>query len=115
MVEVRITRDSEGRIRELIVEGHSGAGVKGSDIVCAAVSALAYTAVNALEELAGVRNYTIRDGYIKCTVPGTLSAEKREISKIVLETVAVGFKQIEFNPEYARYIRVVDKEVRKDD
>jgi len=39
-------------------QGHAGYGRSGKDIVCAAVSALAYTAAGALEELAGIKGTT---------------------------------------------------------
>jgi uncharacterized protein YsxB (DUF464 family) len=40
MIRVRIERDSMGRIRGFEATGHAGAGPRGKDIVCAAVSVL---------------------------------------------------------------------------
>ena len=40
MIRVRIERDATGRIRGFEAKGHAGAGPKGNDIVCAAVSVL---------------------------------------------------------------------------
>lgn len=50
MIHVRISK-GDGYLR-LEMEGHAGAGPKGADIVCAAVSAIAETAVMGLAEVA---------------------------------------------------------------
>ncbi|MCX7709919.1 MAG: ribosomal-processing cysteine protease Prp [Clostridia bacterium] len=112
MVHVHIIRDSERLIREYTVEGHADAGRKGHDIVCASVSAIAYTGVNALEEIAGIRDcYVERDGYMKCVLPLDIPEDIKITVKIIMETVAVGFKQIQYTPEYRRFISILDEEV----
>ena len=40
MISINIVRDSQGFIWEFTVEGHAGFSEQGSDIVCAAVSAI---------------------------------------------------------------------------
>ena len=40
MIRVRIERDATGRIQGFDAKGHAGAGPRGNDIVCAAVSVL---------------------------------------------------------------------------
>ena len=52
----------------LIVEGHSGFGEKGKDIVCSAVSILVYTLLNMLKDEESdkhliLRREVINDGY----------------------------------------------------
>lgn len=112
MIEISIIRDKQGYIREFTVLGHAGAGESGNDIVCAAVSAIAYTALNALEEIAGIKNcYTIKDGYIKCSLPINISDDKKKTAKIIMDTIAVGFKQIEYTDEYKSYVSVLEEEV----
>jgi uncharacterized protein len=109
MIQVIIIRDNEGVIREFSVNGHAGFAESGSDIVCAAVSAVAYTAVGALEELVGIRRYEEKEGYMKFSLPLDISREKFETAGIILETAAIGFKQIEM--QYGEYIEVSDEEV----
>jgi uncharacterized protein YsxB (DUF464 family) len=112
MTRVNIVRDKEGFIWEITVDGHAGASGKGdNDIVCAAISAVAFTAINALEELAGIKSYSKKDGCIKCTVPVDIPQDLKPKVKIILDTVAIGFKQIEYTPSYRRYISVLDEEV----
>ncbi|HOM03301.1 MAG TPA: ribosomal-processing cysteine protease Prp [Acetivibrio sp.] len=113
MIKVEVIRDSERFIREIKVRGHARYSRHGRDIVCAAVSALAYTAAGALEELAGIEGYTEKDGYMRCTVPKDIPEEKKELVKTILETVVIGLKQVELG--YAKYVSVLDKEVLTDD
>lgn len=54
MTRVTILR-AGGLITGFECKGHSGYAEEGKDIVCAAVSALTTTAVNALESVAGVK------------------------------------------------------------
>ncbi len=113
MVKVHVVRDKTGFIWELKVEGHAEAGEFGKDIVCAAVSVIAQTGLGALEEIAGIskKKFIIKPGFIKFSVPLDISQDKKNTVKIILETAVIGFKQIEFTPEYSRYISVLDEEV----
>lgn len=94
MVRVRLYY-RRGRLRGLVVEGHAGSGVYGRDIVCAAVSALAQTAVLALERLAGVKpRGRVQAGRLQCFLPGGLAHESEEKAALILETAAVGLAAI---------------------
>ena len=55
MVRLEAALDGEGVLVGYSAEGHSGAGRKGADIVCAAVSALSRALVGALQGRDGVR------------------------------------------------------------
>ncbi len=50
MTEVLLVCDSEGQLIEVSASGHAGFAVRGSDIVCAAESALLRTVMQVLEE-----------------------------------------------------------------
>jgi hypothetical protein len=54
MIVADIVLDGAGLIKSCRIEGHALAGVKGGDIVCAAVSVLARTALRTLSESDGV-------------------------------------------------------------
>ena len=54
-MKVEIVLDQEGLLRSCRVQGHAGAGKKGSDIVCAAVSVLTRTAVRVLSDREGIK------------------------------------------------------------
>ncbi len=49
----------------LVLSGHSGRGVKGDDVICAAVSAIAHTAVASAAKFGGVEHrVTEKDGLL---------------------------------------------------
>ncbi|MDI3299130.1 MAG: ribosomal-processing cysteine protease Prp [Bacillota bacterium] len=55
MIRARVARDRRGRILFLAIQGHAGYAEPGRDIVCAAVSAIAQTALLGLEERLGLK------------------------------------------------------------
>ena len=54
MTQVDIVLDEAGLLRSCKVQGHAGAGNKGGDIVCAAVSVLTRTIVRVLSGREGI-------------------------------------------------------------
>ncbi len=109
MITINIVRDKSGFIWQYIVEGHAGFAEEGRDIICSAVSTVAYTGINALDELVGIKNYGIENGYMICSVPTDISPELKEKVSIILETIVVGFRQLQLT--YEDYVSVLDEEV----
>ncbi|MCX7921732.1 MAG: ribosomal-processing cysteine protease Prp [Clostridia bacterium] len=110
MINIGIVRDKEGFIWQFTVKGHARFAKAGRDIVCAAISVTAQTAIGALEDLAGLKNfYTQKHGYIRCTIPADIPSDKKQIAGIILETTAIGFRQVEM--VYEDYVSVLDEEV----
>jgi uncharacterized protein len=60
MTRIVIRREGE-RITRLMAQGHAGDEAAGENIVCAAVSSLMHTAINALEGVAGVTPIILKD------------------------------------------------------
>lgn len=114
MIRIEITRDSTGSIRSFDIRGHSGYAEAGQDIICSAVSVTAYTAAGALEELAGLKHcYSESDGHMTIRLPERLTQQQKTTAQIILETTAIGFKQIELS--YGEFVLVVEEEVFSDD
>ncbi|MDR2072757.1 MAG: ribosomal-processing cysteine protease Prp [Spirochaetaceae bacterium] len=59
MIHIRVILDGTGLLRRCEIQGHAGAGPKGGDIVCAAVSVLARAA---LATLSGKEGIVVRGG-----------------------------------------------------
>ena len=57
MIRVYVDLDEAGLLKSCQVSGHAGAGKRGSDIVCAAVSVLTRTAIRVLS---GRKDITVR-------------------------------------------------------
>jgi uncharacterized protein YsxB (DUF464 family) len=55
MINIAVVLDETGLLRSCDVRGHAGAGLKGTDIVCAAVSVLTRTALAVLSNREGLR------------------------------------------------------------
>ena len=57
MIRAEVVLDGSGLLRSCRIQGHAGAGKRGNDIVCAAVSVLAKTIIRVLS---GRKDITIR-------------------------------------------------------
>jgi uncharacterized protein YsxB (DUF464 family) len=58
MIEIDVVFDNAGLLDSCTIVGHAGAGHRGGDIVCAAVSVLARTALTVLSETEGIKVYS---------------------------------------------------------
>lgn len=106
MIMLSVER-SEGHVVRFRVRGHSGQGVAGNDVVCAGVSALAISAVNGLEEHAGVSgSVSEHDGLLEYTLTRCDSAEARVKADAILETMISGIRAIA--REYPGSVHVID-------
>lgn len=110
MTKAIIYRLKNGLIKGFSISGHAGAKKSGEyDLVCAAISAVGYTALGALDELCGVGGYQESDGNLEIFLPDELAKDLSEKAEIILETLEIGLKQIE--AQYAKHICVMNKEV----
>lgn len=108
MIKAKFYKDSQGNLSGFDISGHAGYAEEGSDIICAAVSAIAYTAVGYFveKEICGTRpNYSENDGHMKLSLT---SKEAQDATvKAVMEATLIGLKQIEYSYG-SEYIKVID-------
>jgi uncharacterized protein YsxB (DUF464 family) len=109
MVEVNVFRDSDNNIKGYSVSGHAGAGNEGHDIVCSAVSAVAYTGVASLLNMAGGCEYSAQKGDLRCFISEDTCNEDKVKARIILESIIIGFMQLENS--YSKFVRLVEEEV----
>lgn len=112
MVKVDIFRDADGSIVKYIVSGHASlnSSVGGGDILCAAVSAVAQSAVIGLTEVAGIRpGLEVHEGYLECVVPDDINGVQREKAGVILKTMVLSMKDLE--QQYGKHIAVKEMEV----
>ena len=63
MIKIEIKKD------QIIINGHSGYSVSGSDIVCASVSSIAITSINAILRIdENSINYKQEDGFLEINI-----------------------------------------------
>lgn len=112
MTQVEVYRGADGLLCGFTARGHAGARKsRGYDLVCAGISALTQTGVNALETVAGVTpQATVEDGFLSCEIPQGLTQEQRTRADIVLRTMTQGLMDIQ--TAYPAHIRVAYKEWR---
>lgn len=108
MIEAVIYKNKDNDVSGFCIKGHAGYAQKGKDIVCAAVSVVAFTALGALDELVGINSFSEEDGKLLFFMP-RVDSEKHKTAKIILETMVIGLKQIEV--EYKQFLNVKTEEV----
>jgi uncharacterized protein YsxB (DUF464 family) len=99
MIKGTFKRNESGRIKSFELSGHANAGEYGSDIVCAAVSALAINTVNGIDALAGVTPMIEADevngGQLFVEIPSHLTQEQTNITQILLENLLLGLQDVQ--------------------
>nr|WP_300095387.1 ribosomal-processing cysteine protease Prp [Sedimentibacter sp.] len=109
MITITIYKTKE-EINGFIVEGHSGYAEEGSDIVCASVSILSYTALNAMNLVAGVSPEFI--SYEVDDETGFMSMRTFEINEktdVIYRNFMVGIELL--LEDYSDYITLKFEEV----
>ncbi|WAA11578.1 ribosomal-processing cysteine protease Prp [Fervidibacillus halotolerans] len=110
MITVTVRQKNDKDFASFTVEGHANFAEKGSDIVCAGVSAVTFGAVNAVEALTGtLLNITQGGdgGYLHCEVPKSLPKQTEEKVQLLLKGMLVALQTIERN--YSDYIQITFK------
>ncbi len=111
MITATIFQDPSGNPEGFRISGHADYAQEGSDIVCAAVSALAMTTANAVEKLtddAVVGEAADDGGYLLLQFPEGAGRD----SQLLMRAMMVGLTDI--GKKYgSRYIQIRTEEVRK--
>jgi uncharacterized protein YsxB (DUF464 family) len=91
MILVRLYTSQE-RIRGVKISGHGGAA-RGNDLVCAAVSAVAETALAGLLHYGGdLVSWRLDEGFLSIRTPET--GNEREPLNVIMTTLAIGMREI---------------------
>ena len=92
MTNVKVTKKN-GHITMLECDGHTGYGVEGEDIVCAALSSVVQTAALGLMSVVGININLERDdsrGYLKFEIPEGLNQTEQLQVDAILNTMLCG-------------------------
>lgn len=110
MIKAIIFRDNHEYLVGFEISGHAGYAVIGKDIVCAAVSFLATTVINSLEEQLSVQlSYSVdeTDGHLICYIPANIDRGDQEKAQVILKTLEIGLKSME--QEYGKYVKLIQR------
>lgn len=109
MTKICVYRNKKDIVK-YTVSGHTEFSEAGSDVVCAAISTLAYTTLNGLTDVVKIHvGYQIADGYLECILPKELSKEERTQANVLLETFYLSAKNLK--EQYDEYITIMELEV----
>lgn len=97
MIKIEIFRDLQGDVEGFKIVGHANTAPHGKDIVCAAVSTLAQTALLGVESYLGKPvDYNISSGNLQMR----LMSKPDELTNAIFETMILGLSEIEnINPK----------------
>jgi len=106
---IRVSWQGDGEnLQGFCVTGHAGYADHGQDIVCAAVSALAQTAILALRRLTEADiDVQVQEGCLECKVE-EVHQHGCEV-RLILESMRLGIEEIASN--YSEFVRIDDQEV----
>ena len=110
---VTFFRSSDGVLIGYQSQGHTGYAEAGSDIVCAAVSALTQTTLNGLKNILKAPLMFEADdseAFIEVRILPEASSQQLEQAQLLLRTLLEGLQAIE--REYPRNVRIIFKERR---
>lgn len=100
----------ETNITAFELAGHAESGPYGYDLVCAAVSAVSFGTVNAIDRLFHV-NMDVKQGedggYLYVKIPQASNEETRDHVQTLLEGMLVSLETIE--RDYHQFIRITSK------
>ena len=106
MIEIEIQREKQ-QYRGFLCSGHAGYGQEGTDIICAAVSALTVNAINSIEQFTEDA-FAVRqdDGLLELILEGDASTG----TVLLLDSMILGLQEIQ--KQYGNeYIRLIYREV----
>ncbi|MDR3292747.1 MAG: ribosomal-processing cysteine protease Prp [Clostridiales bacterium] len=109
MTTVKFFRRDAVSFRGIECDGHTGYGVEGEDIVCAALSSMVQTAVLGVLQVAGVNaEFEKNDAaaYLKMTIPKNITERQRHDSDVILNTLYLGVSDL-----YSGYSDFIELEV----
>src|SRR5690625_3820562 len=109
MIDVKIYR-TNNHITNFKISGHANSGPYGYDLVCAAVSAVSFGAVNAVVKLTTL-NLEVEQkesGYLYVSLPKMKEYNQQyEEAQLIIEAMIVSLQTIERN--YNQFIKISEK------
>ena len=115
MTTVTVFDDISGDHKRFEISGHAGWAEKGEDIVCAAISTLSITTVNAIE------SFVLKEGEYEeyaDAETGLITFELKKTdhdTQLLIDAMLLGFKELaEKYPKYVRLEEIVMNQTKKE-
>lgn len=111
MIKVKIYRqDKNNYITAFEISGHAGSGPYGHDLVCAAVTAVSFGAVNAVIKLCDIDPFIEQSddgGYLYVSLPYDLKQDIMVKANLLFEGMLISLQTIE--RDYQSFIDINEK------
>lgn len=109
MTRITVEKSKEA-LKRIVCEGHTGYGVEGEDIVCAALSSIVQTGALGMLTVAAANIDLIRDdkkGYMEIVVPDGLNPQVAHDVEVIFQTMMCGISDL-----YEQYSDFIELEVK---
>lgn len=105
MITVSIFRKKK-QIKAFELSGHAESGPYGFDLVCAAVSAVSFGTVNAIDALCKIELEIKQgeEGYLYVSLPHNITPDSKEKAVLLIEGMVISLQSIE--REYNQFVRI---------
>ena len=106
MIEITIWKN-DNKISSFELSGHAESGPYGYDLVCAAVSAVSFGAVNAVLELCEIPlqiEQGKEGGFLSVELPHSIDEKLWEKASLLFEAMIISLETIE--REYSQFIKI---------
>lgn len=111
MTEIKVFKKGDVYTK-IICDGHTGYGVFGEDIVCAALSSIVQTAALGMLGVAGANVVIKRDdkvGYFEISIPNNLSQSCAHDVQVIFATMMCGLTDL--HSQYSDFIEMEVQDV----
>ena len=112
MTNIIIIKNKEGIFTSIECDGHTGYGVAGEDVVCAAASSIVQTAALGMLNVAQIVPKLKQDdkkGYFKMEIPADITDEQQHDAQVIFATMLCGLQDLA--GEYSDFIELEVKDV----
>jgi len=105
MIKVTINRNAEGQISGFVVKGHANFAPKGTDVVCASISAIAQTAVLGIVDVAKAEVEIEKiDGFLSVKLR---EGHKRLDIRTIFDTMIAGIVSVA--DQFPDYVKIIEE------
>lgn len=98
MIQIKVQKNE--KIDSITVNGHAGYGVSGTDIVCASVSSILITSINAMLRVDKTAiHYEKKEAYVKLDI-----LKHTEMIDLLVENLVSLLEELE--QDYKKYVKI---------
>ncbi len=109
MTKICVYRKNEDIVK-FTVSGHTGFAENGSDILCAAISALTYSTINGITDVVGISaEVTEDDAFLECILPDNISEKETYAADVLIASFLLSLKNLQ--KQYVGLITITELEV----